>query len=42
MIQTLYDLGRLQEKVPGGPDLTDVDMKAAMAARIAKTNAAKM
>ncbi|KAF8866562.1 hypothetical protein BDZ45DRAFT_700639 [Acephala macrosclerotiorum] len=45
MIETLYNLGRLQEKVPGGPDLTDGDMKAVHAARAskdAKSTAAKM
>lgn len=42
MIETLYNMGRLQEKVPRGPDLTDVDMKAARAAQIAKATAAKM
>jgi hypothetical protein len=44
MIGTLYNMGRLEEKVPGGPDLTDSDMKAAHAARAksVKTTAPKM
>lgn len=41
MIKTLYNMGRLGGKVPGGPDLTDSDMKAARA-QAAKTAAAKM
>ncbi len=31
MIASLYRMGRLGEKVPGGPDLTDKDLKAARA-----------
>lgn len=45
MIEILHNLGRLQEKIPGGPDLTDGDMKAVHAARAgkdAKSTAAKM
>jgi len=42
MIETLYKLGGLQEKLPGGPGLNDGDMKAAVAAQIAKATAAKM
>ena len=29
MIETLQRMGKLEEKVPGGPDLTDSDMKIA-------------
>lgn len=27
MIENLYNMGRLGEKVPGGPDLTESDLK---------------
>lgn len=42
MIETLYNMGKLGEKVPGGPDLTDGDMKAAHAARAKATTSPKM
>ena len=29
MIENLHKMGRLGEKVPGGPDLTDADLKTA-------------
>jgi coenzyme A diphosphatase NUDT7 len=32
MIETLYNMGRLREKVPGGPDLTDAEIKTAKVA----------
>jgi hypothetical protein len=32
MIKNLHRMGRLGEKVPGGPDLTDADLKIARAA----------
>jgi hypothetical protein len=36
MIENLYKMGRLGEKVPGGPDLTDSDLKAARAGTVPK------
>ena len=41
MIETLWKMGRLEEKVPGGPDLTDSDLKTTRASA-AKPAAAKM
>ena len=29
MIENLYNMNRLGEKIPGGPDLTDADIKQA-------------
>ena len=37
MIENLYNMNRLGEKIPGGPDLTDADIKQAReAAGVAK------
>lgn len=36
MIDNLYGMKRLGEKVPGGPDLTDADLKTARNAAAAK------
>jgi coenzyme A diphosphatase NUDT7 len=35
-IENLYKMGRLGEKVPGGPDLTDSDLKTAREGTISK------
>ncbi len=34
MIESLQSMGRLGEKVPGGPDLTDADLRIARAGAI--------
>lgn len=34
MIENLYKMNRLGEKIPGGPDLTDADIKEAETARV--------
>lgn len=36
MIENLYKMGRLGEKVPGGPDLTESDLKTARAGSVEK------
>ena len=36
MIENLHNMGRLGEKVPGGPDLTDVDLKTARVGTVQK------
>ncbi len=36
MIENLYKMNRLGEKIPGGPDLTDADIKTAREAGVAK------
>lgn len=41
MIENLYKMGRLGEKVPGGPDLTESDLKTARAGAVPK-DASKM
>ncbi|TVY34559.1 Peroxisomal coenzyme A diphosphatase 1, peroxisomal [Lachnellula occidentalis] len=41
-IENLEKMGRLREKVPGGPDLTESDLKTAKAAETAKASASKM
>ena len=41
MIENLEKMGRLGEKVPGGPDLTDADLKSVRVAA-AKAAGAKM
>ena len=41
MIENLEKMGRLGEKIPGGPDLTDADVKSASVAA-AKTAGPKM
>lgn len=41
LIEHLDKMGRLGEKVPGGPDLTDTDIRKAKAA-VAKGSAAKI
>ena len=40
MIQTLHKMGRLREKVPGGPDLTEADLKIAKSAETMQKAAA--
>ena len=42
MIENLQKKGRLGEKVPGGPDLTDADLKTARAALTATSSGAKI
>ncbi|TVY15006.1 Peroxisomal coenzyme A diphosphatase 1 [Lachnellula arida] len=42
MIENLERMGKLGEKVPGGPDLTESDLKTAKAAETAKVSASKM
>lgn len=42
MIENLQAMGKLGEKVPGGPDLTETDLKTAKAAETAKHAASKM
>jgi hypothetical protein len=39
MIENLYKMGRLGEKVPGGPDLTDADLKTAREGTVPKDTA---
>jgi hypothetical protein len=42
MIENLEKMGKLGPKVPGGPDLTESDLRTARAAETAKHNASKM
>jgi coenzyme A diphosphatase NUDT7 len=41
MIENLQKMGKLEEKVPGGPDLTDTDIKTAKIAAL-KASDSKM
>jgi coenzyme A diphosphatase NUDT7 len=41
MIENLQKMGKLEEKVPGGPDLADSDIKTAKIAAL-KSSGAKM
>ena len=42
MIENLEKMGKLGEKVPGGPDFTDSDLKEARAAQLVKVSESKM
>ena len=42
MIENLEKMGKLGEKIPGGPDLTESDLKTAKAAETSKFSASKM
>lgn len=42
MIENLEKMGKLGEKVPGGPDLTESDLKTAKAAERAKYSPSKI
>lgn len=42
MIENLERMGKLGEKVPGGPDLTESDLKTAKAVETAKVSVSKM
>jgi len=42
IIEMLEKMGKLGEKVPGGPDLTEPNSETAKAAEAAKVSASKM